>query len=362
MQRILRPLLVFAALVPTAAGLVACGGGDDAATADDSVSELLDKTFTGKKDVKSGRVDFKIKMDVQGGGQVSGPVDLTLSGPFQSNGKAKLPNLDIDLSFNGAGQSFKGGVAITGDKGFVNFNGQEYAVSDEVFTQFKQGYEQAAAKSSNESDPSMATLGINPKNWLTNPKNEGDAKVGDADVVKITGGVDVAKLLDDVNQALAKAGQLGVQGSQQLPDQLTEEQKQQVANAVKDVRVEIYTGKEDAILRRMLIALKVDDPQAQADMSFDFSLLELNEEQEFAEPENTKPFEELMQQLGGLGLGGLGGLGGGAGAGAGSGSGSGSGGAAGGTSDADLQKYTDCVKEAGNDVAKAQKCTELLAP
>ena len=53
------------------------------------------------------------------------------------------------------------------------------------------------------------------------PKNEGEAKVGDADTIKITGGVDVAKLLDDVNTALEKASSLGVSG-QGVPEKLTE--------------------------------------------------------------------------------------------------------------------------------------------
>ena len=46
---------------------------------------------------------------------------------------------------------------------------------------------------------------MDPRKWLTDPKNEGEAKVGDDDTIKITGGVDVAKLLDDVNTALGKA-------------------------------------------------------------------------------------------------------------------------------------------------------------
>ncbi len=51
---------------------------------------------------------------------------------------------------------------------------------------------------------------MDPRKWLTDPKNEGDAKVGDDDTIKITGGVDVAKLLDDVNNALGKASSLGL--------------------------------------------------------------------------------------------------------------------------------------------------------
>ena len=106
----------------------------------------------------------------------------------------------------------------------MNFQGTEYVVSDEVFNQFKTGYEQAQ-KQGKEQNQSLSSLGLDPRQWLTNPKNEGEAKVGDDDTIKITGGVDVNKLLDDVNQALQKTKELGVQGTEQLPTQLTEAQK-----------------------------------------------------------------------------------------------------------------------------------------
>jgi hypothetical protein len=87
-----------------------------------------------------------------------------------------------------------------------------------------------------------------------------------------------------------------------------------------------------------------DGPRA-GTLSLDLSLLELNEDQEIAEPEDPKPFDELLSQLGGLGLGGA----------AAGGSGSGA-------SAEELKRYSDCIEAAGSDTAKAQKCAELLTP
>ena len=103
---------------------------------------------------------------------------------------------------------------------------------------------------------------MDPRKWLTDPRNAGEAKVGDADTIKITGGVDVAALLDDVNTALGKVGELGLAGAGQVPDKITEAQKRQVIDAVKDPRVEIYTGKEDKILRRMVVNVGVEDAES----------------------------------------------------------------------------------------------------
>ena len=147
---------------------------------------------------------------------------------------------------------------LNGEKAFVNFQGTDYAVTDQVFEQFKAGYEQAQKQSADKNQQSLATLGIDPRRWLTDAKNAGEAKVGDTDTIKITGGVDVNKLLDDVNTALDKARNLGVEGSDSLPEKLTDAQKQQAADAIKDLSVEIYTGKDDTTLRRMLVNMGVD--------------------------------------------------------------------------------------------------------
>jgi hypothetical protein len=340
--------------------LVGCGGDDDGgeeATQSTDVNQLLDETFKGDKQVDSGKIDLTIRVEAEGSEDLQGPVTLQLAGPFQTQGEGKLPQFGLEASFQGAGQNFEAGVTSTGDKGFVSFQGTNYVVSDQVFQQFKAGFEEASKQNSGNQEQSLATLGIDPRKWLTDPKNEGEADVGGTETIKITGGVDVPKLLDDVNTALEKARGLGVQGSQDLPERLTDEQKQQVAEAVKSLNVEIYTGKEDKTLRRIVIAADLQNPEGSsggaesAKINLDLQLLELNEDQEISEPENPKPFDELLGQLGGLGLGGA------AGGGGGSGSGSGGGGSA-----ENLEEYSNCISEAGSDVEKARECAELIAP
>jgi hypothetical protein len=350
-------VILLALLAALALGVTACGGsggGGEEASENTDVDTLLSDTFKGNKDVKSGKLNLSLNVDAKGAEGVNGPITVKVSGPFQSQGKQTLPKFDIDFAFDGGGQSIKAGLTSTGEKGFVNFQGNEYVVSDQVFKQFKSGYEQAQSQNTSKQQQSLSSLGLDPRQWLTNPKNEGEVKVGDDDTIKITGGVDVNKLLDDLNQALKKTRELGVQGTQNLPTQLTPEQRKQVVDAVKNPRVEIYTGKDDTILRRMVIALGIVAPEGSgqsgsADIKFDLSISDLNEDQEIAAPSGAKPFDQLLSQLGGLGLGGLGGSGG-----AGGSSGSGSG------NNANLEKYSKCVADAGNDVNKARKCADLL--
>jgi hypothetical protein len=348
----LRPAVLLSLLLALVFAVAACGGGsDDEASSSTDVNELLKQTFTGSKDVKSGNLDLALKVEAQGGeSQVQGPVSISLSGPFQAQDEGKLPKFKLEAAFEGAGQSIKAGATSTGDKGYLSFQGTDYVVEDRVFDQFKAGFEQAQKQGSDQKQ-SFASLGMDPRKWLTDPKNAGDSKVGDDDTIKITGGIDVSKLLDDINNALGKAAALGLGGAGQVPEKLTEQQKREVTEAVKDPRVEIYTGKEDTILRRLVVNLGIDDKASGSSgrVGFDVSITDLNEDQDIAEPADAKPFKDLLGQLGGLGLGGAGGAS----------SGSGSGGS---SSSEDLEKFSQCITEAGEDVEKARKCSDLLSP
>ncbi len=363
MQRILR-LLAPLALLLAAIALVACGGDDSkdtggTAVKSDNAQDILAQTFSAdnSKKVESGKVDVSIKLNASGAGTESlqGPVDVKLSGPFQSQGKGKVPKFDMDFEFNGAGQNIKGSVTSTGDKGFVGFNGQDYAVDEATFKQFTDGYLQS--QNSQTSPTNLKSLGIQPQNWLKDPKVDGDSDVGGTDTVKITGAVDLPKMLADVNTFLGKAGSLGIPNAGTLPSKLTDDQIKQVEDAVKSSTVEIETGKDDSILRRMAVKLSVEDPQGsggKADIDFDISLTDIGEDQTVEAPSDTKPLNDLLGQLGGLG--GLGALGGGS---SGS-SGSGSSGASGGVDQDAAQKYTQCIEDAGSDTAKLQDCADLL--
>jgi hypothetical protein len=349
-MRLLAPL----ALLLAAMALVACGG-DDKDTGGKAVSstsdpqKILDDTFSGgDKKVESGKFDLTVKLNATGGGStLNGPIDVKLGGPFQSEGKGKVPKFDIDLEFSGAGQNIKAGATSTGEKGFIAFNGQEYAVPDDVFKQFSQGYVQAQSENKS-SKGTLKELGISPQNWLKDPKADGDSTVGDTDTVKVTGDIDVPAMLDDINTLLSKAGSLGIPNTGQLPSKLTDEQIKQVEDAVKSASVEIETGKDDSILRRIAFTLAIEDPAGsggKADIDFELSLTDLGEDQEVSEPSDTKPLNELLGQFGGLG--GLGALTGG------------SGGGGGASSDA-AAKYSECVQKAGSDQTELQKCADLL--
>ena len=111
----------------------------------------------------------------------------------------------------------------------------------------------------------------------------------------------------------------------------------------------------------MVVALGIvapkdsSSPNGSADFKLDFSISGLNEDQEISEPSGAKPFDQLLSQLGGLGLGGLGGA-------SGSGSGSSGSGSTRRRTTRTSRSTPSACSDAGGDTAKAQKCADLLTP
>ena len=132
----------------------------------------------------------------------------------------------------------------------------------------------------------------------------------------------------------------------------------------------MWTGADDKTLRKLQVDLNIAGTGGRSGtLTFTLEIDDLNQNQTINAPANAKPFTDLQQQLGGLGLGGaLGGAGAGAGAtgtptapptGSGS-SGSGSGGSSPSAAQQKVQRYAQCLQAANGDAAKAQQCATLL--
>jgi hypothetical protein len=347
-------MVALALALVAALTLAACGGGGEDAT------KVLNQTFSGGKKVRSGKLDLTFTFTANGAPQLKGPVSVKLNGPFQSSSTGTLPQFDFNLALRGGGQSFAAGAVSTGDNGFLKFQGQTYAVPPNVFASFKQGYEQAQkqAQQKGKQSPSLSSLGIDPRDWLKDPKVEGDTDVQGTKTTHVSAGVDVGKLLDDVSKVLQRAGgQLGQTG--RVPTSITPQQRKTIEDAIKDAKFDVYSGKDDHILRRMTVRLSFEVPQksrSQAnglkggDLNFDLTLANLNQPQTVTAPTGARPFSELTAKLRSV----LGGVGGGG--------GSSSGGTApsGASGNPNAQAYLQCLQQAAGDVAKAQKCAALL--
>jgi hypothetical protein len=333
-----RLLLLLSVCVALIAG---CGDAQtEPASSSTDVNTLLRDTFRNLDKVKS--ANLSAKLAANGNGE---SISASLSGPFESQGKNKLPKVQLNARLEGGGQSFTAGVTWLGDKGYVNLQGTNYEVSGLVAKQFQAGY-QESAKQQKSGSSSALLLGVDFSKWLKNGRNEGDADVGGTDTIKLTGEADVAQVIADVQRIAQKASTLNIPGTQDVPSKLTPEQEKEIVDSVKRFAIEVYTGKEDRILRRIVVNADVQD-QASKDAShlvFDLTLNGVGEDQDFTAPKNAKPFSELVKAAKGLTSGMLG-------------SGT-SGGASPGS--ANIDEYAKCIDDAQGDTSKMRKCADLI--
>jgi hypothetical protein len=383
-----RPIALLAALVMllAVAGVAGCGGGSD-----ENVNKVLDQTFGGKRKINSGRLNMDVSAKLVGVPQVKDPVSLKISGPFENRGPNQVPKLDLDLSAGaGAQGSLRAGVISTGEKGYVSVQGLDYSLPSNTFDQFRQELKRQA-KSDNQ-QPQLGALGVNPRQWLENPKNAGTESVNGVDTIHVSSDVNVGKLLDDINGLLRRTGDLGLsaQQRQQLPRSIPQSTRKQIIDSVKDAKLDVFTGKDDKILRK--IQVKLDFAVAEGLRSqtagvksgavdFSVEIADVNKPQTITAPKQARPLSELQQQLSGLGgaatggssAGGSSSSSGGASSGGGSSSGgSSSGGTSGSSSGSNLgtgggpsanspkaRRYLRCLQKA-NGVQEINACADLL--
>jgi hypothetical protein len=348
-----RLVVVLVALALAALGLAACGSSSKSISSGSSATDVLKQTFGPNRPVKSGFLDVKLGFSAQGLKSLQAPLSFRLTGPFQSQGKNKLPKFDLSLNVSSSGETLNAGAVSTGDKGFLKLQGKTYVIPAQLFTQFQKSYEQSSAKSGSSGAPTFHSLGIDPLRWLTHPANKGERDVAGTTTVDIGAGINVPNLVADIGKLLGKAGSLGL-GSTGVPTSLSPQVRQAIERSVKSANVDVYSGKSDKILRRLTLDVKLSVPKdlqsstaglRTGQLSVDLTIADLNKSQTVKAPANARPLSELTSALGGL----LGGA-----------SGRGSSGSSGAPSSGASSKYLQCLQRAGRDIAKVQRCASLV--
>ncbi len=335
-------------------GLVGCGGSGNSGDA----RTLIDKAF--KQPISSADMSLNIEAKVNGVPTLTQPITLKITGPYQSNGKTKLPSFNWQVAVSGGGQAISGGLISTGDNVFVGFQGTNYEVGAAKVAQVNSqlGQQTSAGKS-------LKDYGIDPQAWVKDPQEKGTENVNGVDTTHIQANVDLVKMFTDFNKTISQAG--GAIGAS-APQQLTAAQIQKISDTVKNPKFDIYVGKSDNKIRRLAVAVDFTVPQASqaqvqgatsGSVTFSLDFAKVGEKKTITAPSGARPIAELQQQLGGLG-GGLGGLGGSGSGSSGSGS-SGSGSSGSNPSPAQFQKYSKCLEKANpSDTGAIQKCAALL--
>ena len=365
-ERPVRFIAAAAAALMLAVALFACGGGGDGG---ENVSQVLDQTFRSGQKVDSGKLTLDASAKLEGVAQLSGgPVSVKMNGPFDGLDEkiadtGKIPRADLKLSASAAGQTLQAGFTSTGDKLYLNFRGKDYVLPESQFRRLKRQLAQAQAEDQKDNSPDLEALGIRPRNWLKDASNEGTEEIDGVETVHVKGGVDVNKMLDDFDRLLKRANELNLSQQQlrQLPGGIPKSTKQQIVDAVDKAELDLYTGKDDKVLRKLTAKIKFNVPEnlrqqagglRSGEVDFALQVTEVNKPQTIEAPKSAKPLSQLQRELGTSGFGSLGGQ-------SGSGTQTTPGGGSSRPSKRQSRRYLKCVQKA-KVTAELNQCAQLL--
>ncbi len=370
-----------------------CGGGASSSSA----KTLLSETFDSKKPIESGQLDASISLSGTGSTSLKQAISVHLSGPFQSAGARKLPSFDLKVELSVGGHILQAGALSTSKAFFIELEGTPFQAPQSAVSALEQAYAKASTSAASHGSSTFATLGIDPGRWLVNPVQQGVATVDGTETIHLVADLDIARFLADANRLSGAGSSLGLNGGgNELGGLISTSEIDALAHAVKSARVDVYTGKEDHLLRRITVTASLDaggqaagllEGLRTAKLTLDLQLTDVNQHQTIEEPSKPRAMSELvtvLQQIGVLSHNTAGGSSGSssssesAGEGAGSaedsessqtaeststattGSSQASESTSGSSSQTASSAYLECEKKAGQSVEALQRCASLL--
>ena len=289
----IRPRTLLVPLLALVATLLAgCGGGDRPAPAGarTDARELLRDTFSSANRPRSGVLAAQLAVE----GRASAPLAVRLTGPFSAEEAGRVPETQLTASVQEAGRSAQAGLTWTEGKGFVGFQGRQYTLPAPLARQFAAGYEEAAAGRG-------GPLGLAPETWLRSPRNLGEREVGGTPTVRVSGDADVARVVSDLQRLAGRARAL-LPGGGSGAGALGAGSRERLVRSVRAMRVEVDTGREDRVLRRLAVRARLAPGRAGRERRADLvvTLTGVGDEQAIAAPQGARPLGELLARVGGL--------------------------------------------------------------
>jgi hypothetical protein len=217
-----------AAVLPAVVALAACGGSSD------SPNEVLSQTAKKLGDIRSGVLHMDVAASGRGAGRTA-RLGFAIDGPFKLASDGGLPVAKLRYTQRSGTRQASATLTSTGSRAYVESGGRTRPLPE------AQARDLRAATGQLSDSGGVRKLRLD--RWMRDPKlADGPDVAGDA-TDRVTASVDVPAALRDV------AGGLG--------------DPEQLAKAIRRARVEVLTGAEDRLLRRLTldVDLALDVPE-----------------------------------------------------------------------------------------------------
>jgi hypothetical protein len=219
-------------VVAAALALSGCAGGEDP-------QEVLSETAANLGEIKSGtlHLDFRVEPRGAPGAEAFG---FTLDGPFSLGGSGALPLAQIDYSQTVGDETATVTLISTGRNAYVRTQGRTYELPPE------QADELRSAAGGLRAGAGLGEFAID--EWIEDAELHDGGEVGGAETDHVQAELNVVNAVRDLTALVRELGR-------DVP-QLGGQDVERLAESVRSSRFEVYTGKEDRLLRRL--ELEVD--------------------------------------------------------------------------------------------------------
>ncbi len=280
--------------------IAACGGGghkNAAATAKTTPAALVSQTVSASDAIQSGRISLSLDLALDGIKQLGGkPISLTVAGPFTRGTGGIWAALSANISAASSSATIE--IDKVGKQIYVGIGGTFYDLSGPGL----QGATTLPLRSTGASGASGAggrrlfkSLGIDPKSWLTDPKDVGESSVGGVETEHLSAQINIAAVLNDLSKLIGASGSTGSGTSTSALELLQ--------SAITSAHLDVYTGVSDHIVRRFDLAIAFSLPAIASgaidgltggSLHLDATLTDLNQPQTITGPSSAQPSSKLL--------------------------------------------------------------------
>ena len=241
-----RPLRTSAAVATAVAALVTAGCGGAGGSGEDG-AQALRRTSANLAKIHSGDLTLRLVLTPGKSGGGGRGVGVEMKGPFSFAGGGPLPVARVSYTQIAGGQQVPATFISTGRAAFVEVNGTTYRLPRAQADVLRLGAGAGADAKG------LDALQLDARRWMRHPKLSGGPDLQGQKTDRITGDLNAGPALSDLLGAASRAGTGGgLQGAD----------ARRLSETVRSSSIEVLTGAEDRLLRRVTVSADLDVPES----------------------------------------------------------------------------------------------------
>ena len=257
---------------------------------DPSAQDVLAGTASKLRDLRSGRLDLRLVVTPAGKG-ADGDIGFELKGPFGLGKPGALPVGELAYTQIAGPRRGSATLISTGREAFVKVGERVYELPP------RQQRELRGAAAALDEQRGLAALYVG--DWVRRPKLSGGGTVGGVEADRVSAELDVVAALNDLASLSRGLHGERTDGSATLEGVSA----RQVERAVRSSRLELLSGKDDRLLRRLVMEVDfgLDVPEvlrsdlgrlAGGRLSFELRVDDPNRPVAVPEPRGAEPYPD----------------------------------------------------------------------